>query len=157
METRKKTESSETVPNTVEVLANPLASAAAFGVLGLGLASHAFGMWLGAMTAAAEASQRLLHDTLDTRTRPHRKPVELRLVETPARDAVGAAARTFQADAEIAAREVVRATRKTATRKTTSRKTTARKAAPRKSPATRAANGVRKSTARAARNTAAPC
>jgi NADH-quinone oxidoreductase subunit E len=96
------------------LFANPIAGAAAVGALGLGLASHAFGMWLGTMTAAAEASQRLLHDTLDTRTRPHRKPVELRLVETPAKEAMGAAARTLQADAEIAAREVVRVTRKTA-------------------------------------------
>jgi NADH-quinone oxidoreductase subunit E len=96
-------------------LANPLAGAAAFGALGLGLASHAFGIWLGAMTSAAEASQSLFFDPFDARPqRPRRRAVELRLVETPASEAAAAAARTAQADVEIAAREVVRTAKKTA-------------------------------------------
>lgn len=55
---------------TVNLMAHPLAGTAAFSALGLGLASHAFGVWMGAVFGAAEASQRLMAAVLDD-TRAH--------------------------------------------------------------------------------------
>lgn len=51
--------------NAVNLFAHPVAGAAAFSALGLGLASHAFGVWVGALTGAAEMSQRLMQPVLD--------------------------------------------------------------------------------------------
>lgn len=51
--------------SAVNLFAHPVAGAAAFSALGLGLASHAFGVWVGAMTGAAEISQRLMQPVLD--------------------------------------------------------------------------------------------
>ena len=45
---------------TVNLLVHPVAGAAAFSALSLGLASHALGVWMGAVVGAVEASQRLL-------------------------------------------------------------------------------------------------
>jgi NADH-quinone oxidoreductase subunit E len=49
----------------VNLMAHPLAGAAAFSALGLGLASHAYGLWAGAMSGAVEASQRLWTPVLE--------------------------------------------------------------------------------------------
>ena len=46
--------------SAVNMFAHPLAGAAAASALGFGLASHALGAWMGAVSGAAEASQRLL-------------------------------------------------------------------------------------------------
>jgi NADH-quinone oxidoreductase subunit E len=43
----------------VNLMAHPLASAAAMSALGIGLASQAMGVWLGSMAGAATASRRL--------------------------------------------------------------------------------------------------
>ncbi|MCG7506696.1 NADH-ubiquinone dehydrogenase [Mesorhizobium retamae] len=51
--------------NAVNLFAHPVAGAAAFSALGFGLASHAFGVWVGALTGAAEMSQRLMQPVLD--------------------------------------------------------------------------------------------
>jgi len=55
---------SRTMPKEVASAANlmvhPLAGAAALSALGVGLASQALGMWMGALAGAAEASERLL-------------------------------------------------------------------------------------------------
>ena len=45
--------------STVNFMAQPLAGAAAMSALGVGFASHAFGVWFGTMTAATTASQRM--------------------------------------------------------------------------------------------------
>lgn len=45
--------------SAVNLFAHPLAGAAAASALGFGLASHALGAWMGALSGAAEASQRL--------------------------------------------------------------------------------------------------
>jgi NADH-quinone oxidoreductase subunit E len=96
------------------LMAHPMAGAAAAGALGLGLASHALGLWLGSIAGAAEASQKLFSDTAGAETRVKgTKRATLKLVQaTPAPEDAAAAARTVAADAEIAAREVVRATKK---------------------------------------------
>lgn len=44
----------------VNLLAHPAAGVAALSAVGIGMASHAFGLWLGVIEAAAEASQRML-------------------------------------------------------------------------------------------------
>ena len=46
--------------SAVNLMAHPAGSMAAVSALGLGLAGHAFGVWMGAVAGAAEASQRLL-------------------------------------------------------------------------------------------------
>ncbi|PLP60469.1 NADH-ubiquinone dehydrogenase [Mesorhizobium loti] len=51
--------------SAVNLFAHPVAGAAAFSALGFGLASHAFGVWVGALTGAAEISQRLMQPVLD--------------------------------------------------------------------------------------------
>jgi NADH-quinone oxidoreductase subunit E len=47
------------------LFAHPLAGAAAMSALGIGVASHAFGVWIGTMTGAALASQRLFAPMID--------------------------------------------------------------------------------------------
>lgn len=47
--------------SAVNLLAHPVAGAAAMSALGFGLANHAFGVWLGVLSGAADASQRLFH------------------------------------------------------------------------------------------------
>ena len=51
--------------SAVNLLAHPVASAAAMSALGFGLANHAIGVWMGALSGAAEASQRLFQPIVD--------------------------------------------------------------------------------------------
>ena len=51
--------------SAVNLFAHPVAGAAAMSALGIGLANHAFGVWLGALSGAAEASQRLMQPLLE--------------------------------------------------------------------------------------------
>ncbi|UVK45947.1 NADH-ubiquinone dehydrogenase [Mesorhizobium sp. AR07] len=51
--------------SAVNLLAHPVAGAVAMSALGIGLANHAFGVWMGAFSGAAEASQRLLQPIID--------------------------------------------------------------------------------------------
>lgn len=51
--------------SAVNLLAHPVAGAAAMSALGIGLANHAFGVWMGALSGAAEASQRLFQPVID--------------------------------------------------------------------------------------------
>lgn len=44
----------------MNLMAHPLAGVAAASALGFGLASHAFGLWAGAVAGAADASQKML-------------------------------------------------------------------------------------------------
>ena len=61
------------------LMAHPLAGMAS--AIGFGMASHAFGMWMGAMAGAVEASQRLFEDK--PRAAPvARKPAGLKLVSS---------------------------------------------------------------------------
>ncbi|MDW6021469.1 NADH-ubiquinone dehydrogenase [Mesorhizobium sp. BAC0120] len=48
------------VAAAINLMAHPAAGAMAMSALGLGLASHAFGIWAGLVAGAAETSQRLL-------------------------------------------------------------------------------------------------
>lgn len=49
----------------VNLMAHPLAGAAAMTAIGFGMASQAVGLWMGLMSSAAEASQRLLTPLID--------------------------------------------------------------------------------------------
>ena len=51
--------------SAVNLLAHPVAGAAAMSALGIGLANHAFGVWMGVLSGAAEASQRLFQPIVD--------------------------------------------------------------------------------------------
>lgn len=64
-----RSEMSETLTremsSAVKLLAQPVAGAAAMSALGTGLAFHALGVWMGAMTGAAQAAQRLYSPIYD--------------------------------------------------------------------------------------------
>ena len=45
--------------SAANLMVHPVAGAAAMSALGIGLASHAIGIWMGTVSSAAEASQRL--------------------------------------------------------------------------------------------------
>jgi NADH-quinone oxidoreductase subunit E len=49
----------EDMAAAMRLMANPAAGALAMSALGLGIASHALGLWAGALTGAVQASQRL--------------------------------------------------------------------------------------------------
>ncbi|MGX9572051.1 NADH-ubiquinone dehydrogenase [Mesorhizobium sp. f-mel] len=51
--------------SAVNLLAHPVAGAAALSALGFGLANHAFGVWIGVLSGAAQASQRLFQPIAD--------------------------------------------------------------------------------------------
>jgi NADH-quinone oxidoreductase subunit E len=54
--------------DAVNLMVHPAAGVAAFSALGLGIASHALGLWIGAAAGAAEVSQRLFMPFLDETT-----------------------------------------------------------------------------------------
>lgn len=49
----------------VNLMAHPMAGAMAFSALGVGFASHAFGVWMGTVSGAAEVTQRMLTPIFD--------------------------------------------------------------------------------------------
>ena len=51
--------------SAVNLMVHPLAGAAAVSALGIGFASHAFGLWMGAVSGAAQASQHLFSPIYD--------------------------------------------------------------------------------------------
>ena len=65
---------------TVNLMAHPLAGVAAASALGLGLASHAFGIWAGAVAGATEASQKMFASLAEGEAIKPRQPAKLRLV-----------------------------------------------------------------------------
>jgi NADH-quinone oxidoreductase subunit E len=55
---------SRDLAGAVNLMAHPLAGAAALSAVGVGVASQALGMWLGAMAGMVDASERLVQSTL---------------------------------------------------------------------------------------------
>jgi NADH-quinone oxidoreductase subunit E len=87
----------------VNLMVHPVAGIAAVSALGLGAASHAFGIWMGAVAGAAEVSQRMFLPFLDEAT-----PDDFRdKTKTPVKQA-RAAADTLTADARAVARETAK-------------------------------------------------
>lgn len=87
----------------VNLMAHPVAGFAAVSALGLGAASQAFGIWMGAVAGAAEMSQRMFMPLLDEAS-----PEDFRdKTRTPVKRAQ-AAADTLIAAARIVARETAK-------------------------------------------------
>ncbi len=87
----------------VNLMVHPVAGVAAVSALGLGAASHAFGIWMGAVAGAAEMSQRMFMPLFDDA-----KPDDFRdRTNTPVKRA-RAAADTLIADAQTVARETAK-------------------------------------------------
>ncbi|MER8575748.1 NADH-ubiquinone dehydrogenase [Mesorhizobium sp. M1338] len=88
--------------SAVNLFVHPVAGAAAMSALGLGFANHAFGVWLGALSGAAEASQRLLQPIVDD--------FEARVARfddpSPSSTKARATAKTMIAEAQSFAQEV---------------------------------------------------
>lgn len=101
------------------LMAHPVAGMAAASALGFGLASHAFGIWMGAMAGASEVSRRMLAETQADEAaapRPRLKLVSVNAaeanIETLARDATAASAKAAEAlldDVKAATESAMRA------------------------------------------------
>lgn len=89
------------IAGAVNLMAHPLAGMAAASALGLGLAGHAFGMWMGAVAGATEASQKLFAGLAEAEARP--QPAKLRLVASQPAPRGAPAARKETRKAEAAA------------------------------------------------------
>lgn len=92
----------------VNLMVHPVAGVAAVSALGLGAASHALGIWMGAVAGAAEMSQRMFTPFFDDA-----KPYDFRdRTNTPVKRA-RAAADTLIADAQTVALETAKVVAKT--------------------------------------------
>ncbi|ESY19699.1 MULTISPECIES: NADH-ubiquinone dehydrogenase subunit [unclassified Mesorhizobium] len=87
--------------SAVNLLAHPVAGAAAMSALGFGLANHAFGVWLGALSGAAEASQRIFQPIIDDFEQRSQG-----FAETAPATKARAATRTLIAEAQTFAQDV---------------------------------------------------
>ena len=87
--------------SAVNLLAHPVAGAAAMSALGFGLANHAFGVWLGALSGAAEASQRMFQPIIDDFEQRSQA-----FSETAPATKARAATKTLIAEAQTFARDV---------------------------------------------------
>ncbi|MBS3649278.1 hypothetical protein KEU06_11720 [Pseudaminobacter sp. 19-2017] len=83
--------------SAVNLMAHPLAGASAMTALGVGFASQAMGMWLGAMSGAAAASQRLFMPMLE---HAKKAPEEFRDAARTAEMRAGETASALIADAK---------------------------------------------------------
>lgn len=88
--------------NAVNLLAHPVAGAAAMSALGVAFASHAFGVWMGAFAGAVETSRRLVQASLGE---DHESGENLPAPKVPAAKA-RARARTVIERAQSFARDV---------------------------------------------------
>jgi NADH-quinone oxidoreductase subunit E len=84
--------------SAVNLFVHPLAGMAAASAIGIGVASQMFGLWMGAMSGMAAASQHLL------------APLE----GEPAKDTAGAGRRAASSKAKTAAKVLIEETRSTA-------------------------------------------
>jgi NADH-quinone oxidoreductase subunit E len=98
--------------SAVNLFVHPVAGAAAMSALGIGFANHAFGVWMGALSGAAEASQRLMQPLIEDFEARIEQFEDANSSSTKAR----AAAKTLIAEAQSFAQEVTDiATREAAT------------------------------------------
>lgn len=88
--------------SAMNLMAHPMAAVSAATALTFGLAGHAYGLWLGTMAGAVEASQKAMFGEIEGERLPV-TPVgvpHLRLVASADLAGAGAAMRTVAADAE---------------------------------------------------------
>ena len=71
---------SQEMASAVNLLAHPMAGFAAASAIGFGMASHAFGLWAGAVAGAMEASQRAWQVAPAKLVRRNGTPAPLKLV-----------------------------------------------------------------------------
>ncbi len=88
----------------VNLMAHPVAGMAAASAIGMGMAGQAFGMWMGTLAGAAEASQRILQAEALAETPTPAKPKPAAARETPVAKKSEAAVRTVIAEARRSAR-----------------------------------------------------
>ncbi|MBZ9675983.1 NADH-ubiquinone dehydrogenase [Mesorhizobium sp. ES1-1] len=88
--------------SAVNLFAHPVAGAAAMSALGIGLANHAFGVWMGAFSGAAEASQRMMQPIVDDFEARAQRVSQTAKTASKAR----AATRTLIAEAQSFAQDV---------------------------------------------------
>lgn len=65
------------VANAVDLFANPVAGVVAMSAFGIGLASHAFGVWVGALTGVASVSKQLFDPEVAGQSAEVAKPAEV--------------------------------------------------------------------------------
>ncbi len=110
----------------VNLMAHPVAGASAFSALGFGLASQAFGIWMGTVAGAMQASQQFFVSLTDEDTE---EAAAFAPKEKPAATKARATAKTLIADARSIAKELSETTAKLADEPTEAAKPVA-KAAP---------------------------
>jgi len=102
----------------VNLFIHPMAGAAAMSAIGFGVASHAFGLWMGTMAGAAEASRRVFETASEPEpsvAAPQRQKPRLELVSSDGgADQAAAGMRAAVAEAERATAKVVATARKRA-------------------------------------------
>lgn len=96
------------IAGAVNLMAHPAAAGVAFSALGFAIASQMFGVWLGAMTGAAEATQRMF-ETLGEDAAP---PEPARTTKTPTQPARSATITLLADVRSAAAGKAVRTSRK---------------------------------------------
>lgn len=95
------------VAGAVNLMVHPVASAAACSALGFGMASHAMGLWMGAVAGAAQATQRFFVSLDDEATEDVAAFVPR---EKSATTQARAATKTLMADVRSVVRDVNQAT-----------------------------------------------
>ncbi|SFU04059.1 NADH-ubiquinone dehydrogenase [Mesorhizobium sp. YR577] len=93
----------------INLMAHPVAGASAFSALGFGLASQAFGIWMGTVAGAMQASQQFLGSLADEEIEEAAAPTPK---EKPAATKARATAKTLIADARSIAKELSETTAK---------------------------------------------
>jgi NADH-quinone oxidoreductase subunit E len=91
---------------TTSLMAQPMVGAVALSALGFGMATQAFGMWMGAVAGAVEASQRAMNFDLPAGGTVA-DDASLPTKPTPASARAKSAVDTLIADAKVAATETV--------------------------------------------------
>ncbi|MGN6304292.1 MAG: NADH-ubiquinone dehydrogenase [Mesorhizobium sp.] len=92
-----KKEMPQEMASAVNLMAHPLAGAAALSAIGFGVASQALGMWVGAVAGATEASGRLLQAAFEDNAKAERSVAAAK---------VRARAKSVMEQAQTVAREV---------------------------------------------------
>ena len=95
-----KNTSRKEMASAVNLFVHPVAGAAAMSAIGIGLASHAFGVWMGALTGAAGVSQRLF----DSSASAEEPAKEGQAGAKPAGEDMAASGKPARAKAAVAAK-----------------------------------------------------
>jgi NADH-quinone oxidoreductase subunit E len=92
--------------SAINLMAHPVAGIAAMSAVGLGMASHMFGVWIGSLSGAIEASQAMLKTVAEAGNHGEAEKAEVQPKQPSAR--VRATAKTLMAEAQSFAAEAVK-------------------------------------------------